>query len=140
MAVSIFEDKSIMPDDNMFAGALGNSKLYYDELLSFIEKEYGLSALEWKFYGKNSGWTQKMLSGKRNILFLIPLKDSFRLAFTFGDKAVDKIMESAAIPSYMKDELDKATKYMEGRGLQVEVCSGNDMEAVLELIKIKMNN
>jgi len=139
MATSIFDDRSQVPDEVMLARVLGDSAKHYGEMISYMEDRYGALSREWKFYGKNSGWTMKMIRGTRNLLFFIPQEGYFRLAFTFGDKAVGKIMESD-VPQTLKDELAGAVKYAEGRGLQLTVAAPEDLDAAKMLIDIKAEN
>ena len=62
MAVSIFEDKSIMPDDSMVADALAGSYPLWISLRDFVNENYSNVKDEWKYYGKSSGWVLKLLS------------------------------------------------------------------------------
>lgn len=139
MDTIIFGDKSVVPDAVMLVGVLGNSANYYAEIVSYIENTYGSLSLEWKFYGKNSGWTMKMLNGKRNVMFLIPREGYFRLAFTFGEKAFAEVMASS-VPQTVKDELAGAVKYAEGRGVQLPVNTLDDLFAAKTLVDIKIAN
>ena len=81
----------------------------------------------------------KNMLKKRNLFFFIPLKDNFRLTFIFGDKGVAAV-EKSTLPKSMIDALTHAKKYMEGRGLQVEVKSREDLEKVKKLVEIKVSN
>jgi hypothetical protein len=80
-----------------------------------------------------------MLRKKRNLFFFTPLQGYFQLVFIFGDKAVGAV-EKSDLPKDMVDKLRKAKKYMEGRGLQVEVRSAEDLERVKKLVEIKVSN
>jgi hypothetical protein len=139
MATSIFDNKSAQPTGELLAIELGNAKEYLNKIGLFIINEYGDLSPEWKFYGQKSGWILKMLSGKRNLLFIIPLKNHFTVNIVFGDKAVEEVMQSN-LPDSIKQELQSAQKYVEGRSVQVDVKTEQDEKNVLELIKIKMRN
>jgi hypothetical protein len=65
--------------------------------------------------------------------------DNRQLAETIGDKAVSAV-EKSDLPKDMISALKNARKYIEGRGLRVEVKSASDVENVKMLIDIKVKN
>jgi len=137
MSASVFDDKSIKPDDNMLAAELGATKTFFDKICMFIYQEFGEVTPEWKFYGQQSGWTLKLLNKKRNVLFIGPRKGYFLVTFIFGDKAVEKVMLSN-LPDPIKTRLSGAKKYAEGRGISLEINTYEDLQNVLQLISIKL--
>lgn len=137
MSASIYDDKLIEPTDKMLAHDLKTSKEYLDSISDFIDNEFGNYKPEWKFYNKKSGWILKMFSKKRNLLFIVPLHDYFKVAFTFGDKATDLIFKSN-LPEPIKEKLSEAKKYVEGRTIQLEVKNEKELQNTIDLIKIKM--
>ena len=139
MSASIYSEKLVEPDDKMLTYDLAETKLYLDRIAELIENEYGDFKPEWKFYNKKSGWILKMFTKKRNVLFIVPCDKYFRVAFTFGDKAADLIFNSE-LPDLIKKELFEAKKYAEGRTIQIEVKTKNDLDNILEMIRIKLMN
>jgi hypothetical protein len=105
---------------------LAETKGYLDKIAEFIETEYGDFKPEWKFYNKKSVRILKMFTKKRNVLFVVPCDKYFKVAFTFGDKASDLIFNSE-LPDSIKKNLFKAKKYAEGRTVQVEVKTENNL-------------
>ena len=94
---------------------------------------------EWKFYGQKYGWQLKTLMKKRNLFFMIPSKDFFRIVFIFGDKAAAEI-EKSGISAELINQVKNARKYAEGRGLPIEVYDGNYIPDIKKLIEIKIKN
>jgi hypothetical protein len=139
MSASIFDDKSAPPDEMRLKTALGKSAVLLKTIRDHITENYGDVADEWKFYNAKSGWTLKLLLKKRNLFFLTPLANSFRVAFVFGDKAVAAVERSNLPPSII-ETLKNARKYAEGRGLQIEVKTAADAENIKKLIDIKIEN
>ena len=139
MSASIFDKKSVEPDDRMLRQQLGKTKEYLDKISSFIKDQYGDLNLDWKFYGQKSGWILKMFNKKRNVLFVVPCSGYFRIAFTFGDKAVEEVIGSG-LPDSIKQELLAAKKYSEGRTIQLEIKTSEQCENILSLIRIKMKS
>ncbi|MHC4104171.1 MAG: DUF3788 domain-containing protein [Planctomycetota bacterium] len=139
MAASIFGDKTTTPTDRMLSKALGDSNRLWKQIKKHLKTDYGELTEEWKFYGQKNGWLLKTLRKKRNLFFFIPLEGSFRLSFVFGDKAVAAAQQSN-LPQDLITTLKNARKYAEGRGLQTEVKSSDDVENIKTLVRIKLNN
>ena len=136
---SIFLDKSLKPTNEMLSGALGQSYKYWEEIRNTLENQYGPLIEEWKYYSATSGWTLKLLLKKRNLFFFAPCEKYFRLAFIFGDKAVSAV-EKSDLPLKMVQELKSAKRYIEGRGLRLEVKKKTDIKNIITLVAIKINN
>jgi len=139
MSEPIFVDKSKIPTQNEINDILGKTGIFWDDIKKFIKNEIGEINEEWKFYMKKTGWQMKTMLKKRNLFFFTPYKEFFRITFVFGDKAVAVIKESN-LPEDIITTLINAKKYMEGRGLTIEVKNQTDTENVKKLIKIKVNN
>ena len=133
----ILIDKSVKPTTKIVKDLLGKSFAYWEEIRTSLESEYGPLTEEWKYYSSSSGWTMKLLLKKRNLFFLTPCKNHFRLAFIFGDKAV-KTIQSSNLPKKLIKELNTARRYVEGRGLRVTVKKRADVNNVLTLSAIKI--
>ena len=138
MSVSIYDNKSVIPSEKMLAHDLADAKDHYEGICNFIITEYGDLKPEWKFYNKKSGWILKLFCKKRNVLFVIPLEGYFKVAFTFGQKATDVVLNSE-LPEKIKNDLQLAKKYAEGRTFQVDVKNKVDLENILKLISIKLS-
>ncbi|PKP48293.1 MAG: hypothetical protein CVT92_16260 [Bacteroidetes bacterium HGW-Bacteroidetes-1] len=139
MSASIFDLKNITPNDAMLAQELGVAMDWLNQIRDFIENNYGDLSLEWKYCGQKSGWVLKIFNKKRNVLFVVPLHGSFKIAFTFGEKAFNIIMDSD-VPDYIKQALLNASKYTEGRPVQLLISSNEQLPPVLELIVIKLKS
>lgn len=139
MADSIFEDKNKEPTDEMLKDALGKTYQFWKEFKKHLGEEYGELAEDWKFYGQKYGWQLKILKGKRNLFFFIPVENYFKLTFVFGDKAVEKVQKSD-LSANIKTTLKNAKKYMEGRGILIEIKTAEDMKIAKKLVEIKINN
>jgi hypoxanthine phosphoribosyltransferase len=137
MSVSIFHLKNVEPDEKMLATALNTTKIHFDSITRFIENEYGEINFEWKFYNQKAGWILKIINKKRNILFIIPCSGYFRVSFTLGDKAVDKVVEGN-FPDSVKNEFLEARKYAEGRTIQIDVRNDEDGKIIPELVRVKL--
>ncbi|MCL2839198.1 MAG: DUF3788 domain-containing protein [Defluviitaleaceae bacterium] len=139
MAISIFDDKSITPNHDMVAVALGDTNLVWDELQSYVNGKFPNITGEWKHYGKASGWAYKLISKKRNLLFFIPQADCFRVRIVLGEKAV-ACVTTADLPDDIKEMVQTATPYIEGRSIDIDINSKKQLETVKILLNIKFDN
>lgn len=139
MALSVFLDKSKRPGEHDLSEVLGDTKQLWDQVKTYVKETVPDIIEDWKHYGKNSGWTMKLLKKKRNLFFSYPGQGHFTVVFVFGDKAVQAVENSSLPPDIIKT-LKEAKKYAEGRGLPVTVKTRDDVEVVKKLITIKIAN
>lgn len=139
MATSIFKDRDNKPNKERLSKVLGKTSEVWQTIKSELTSEHGELIEDWKYYNKKSGWILKALRKKRNLFFFVPLKDYFTISFVFGDKAVNAA-ERSDLPENIKQTLKNARKYIEGRGLQIDVKSMDDIEIIKKLVKIKISN
>jgi hypothetical protein len=139
MSESIFDNKTIKPSINELNKVLGRSSEYWNDFRRHIEEKYGPLTEDWKFYNQKSGWTLKVLKKKRNLFFMIPVEGFFKITFVFGDKAVS-VIEKSDLPKEIINTLKDARKYMEGRGIQIDVKDLQDVKNIKKLVEIKVNN
>ena len=139
MSVSFFDNKDVIPNDNMVAEALNDTYSLWLELQDHIQENYTNITKEWKHYGKASGWTQKVISVKRNLLFFIPQNGCFRIRIVLGDKAA-ACAEASELPDEIKDSIRNATTYAEGRSLDLDISNQEQLCAVKRLLEIKLVN
>jgi len=134
--MSNFSNKNQQPTDEMLAVALGETYGLLQGIIKFIEKELGECHPEWKHYGIKLGWSLKLFHKKRNIVFIGPEDGYFRVAFVFGEKAYQAILNSD-LPEAIKQKLQEARVYAEGRPLRLEIREKNDIEPLWQLIVLK---
>jgi hypothetical protein len=139
MTASIFDLKNIVPNDAMLAHELGEALDWFRQICTNIENNIGSLTIQWKYYGQQSGWVMKLIHHKRNLLFVVPLRGSFRVVFTFGDKAFNMIL-SSDVSEAVKRELLQVPRHTEGRTIQLAVHDEDQLDTVFKLLKIKHNN
>ena len=139
MQSGIFTDSAVKPNRQMLTEVLGNTYKYWKEIKTNLEKDFGGSTEEWKFYGKNTWWVMKFYIKSRNLFFFTPCDKFFRISFIFGDKAVSDI-EKSDLPKEIITELQNAKKFVEGRGLHINVKVQSDVRNVLKLATLKIKN
>lgn len=137
MSGSIFNEHLIEPDEKMLMSEIGSVYSIYKSIESEVrEFKHGVQPI-WKFYGKKNGWLLKLMSGKRNVLFIVPQKGYFRISFTFGNSLFDEIKNSD-VNENIKNDFFQTKKYAEGRTIQLSVDNELILQDIIALIKIKM--
>jgi hypothetical protein len=139
MAVSIFDDVSVVPDNDMVAMVLVDVYSLWAELHNHVRDVYPGFVGEWKFYGKSSGWSYLLKSKKRTLIYLLPNRGYFRVRIVLGEKAVACVAASE-IPVAIKMAVCMATSYVEGRSLDLDICKREQLAVVKNLLKIKFEH
>ena len=139
MQSGIFTSSSTKPDRHMLTEALGGTYKYWREIKTNLEKDFGPSKEEWKFYGKNTWWVMKYIIKNKNLFYFTPCDKFFRISFILGDNAVTAV-EHSDLPNEIITELKNAKKFVEGRGLHLNVKVQSDVRTVLKIAAIKMKS
>lgn len=137
MSGSTINEQLVEPDEKMFMAEIGAAYPSYKAIEKKVGEYKDGVQPKWKFYGKKNGWLLKLMSGKRNVLFVVPQKDHFRVSFTFGESIFENIM-NCNVHEKIKSDLFQAKKYAEGRTIQIKVENGANLKDILTLINIKM--
>jgi hypothetical protein len=136
--MSIFLQKAVIPSETMVRDVLKETSQLWNDMIKWVSEEYGPVTEEWTFAGKNNGWSFRLKQKKRTILYFIPQDGYFQNAFVFGDKAADFILQED-FPENVKQSLREARRYMEGRGIRLDVRSEDAIEIIKRLVKVKMS-
>ena len=138
--LSAFADKAVMPEEGAAAAVLGAAALVWKELHEYVRDTYPDVHGEWKHYGKAAGWTYKLLSKKRNLLFFVPMAGRFRLRIVLGEKACACALADDELPEEIKEVVRAAAVYAEGRSVDVYADRMEQLSAVKRLLVIKYEN
>jgi hypothetical protein len=139
MTLSLFDDKSKQPTEQMLAKAIGKQYQLWKDIVEYVVEKYPKAVKEWKYPGVKYGWSFRLKDKKRNIIYMGPREDHIMVAFVFGDKGVDTVQKSS-LPQSIKNELQNAKKYVEGRGIRLEVRTTADVTNIKTLVDIKLTN
>ncbi|MBF6640974.1 DUF3788 domain-containing protein [Flavobacterium sp. J49] len=134
---SIFTQKSEIPTITQLQEALGETYVYWQTFAEHTKKLYPNAIEEWSFASEKFGWSFRIKDKKRIIIYLLPRDKFFKVAFVFGQKATDTILESD-IADAIKNELQAAKVYAEGRGIRIDIKEAKTTEDILKLIAIKI--
>jgi hypothetical protein len=138
MDTSIFMDKEKSPTINDLSLRLKPTYELWNSLRDFVFASYPKATEKWKFSGNKYGWNYTISDKKRAIIYLLPRESYFKVAFVFGQKATNQIMEST-ISDEIKTELQNAKVYAEGRGIRIEIKEGSKIGDIKKLVEIKLD-
>ncbi|MBI2416374.1 MAG: DUF3788 domain-containing protein [Ignavibacteriales bacterium] len=138
MDISIFSEKSIIPDQQMLKQALGTSYQLWDDIQTLVNTMKPKLIEEWNYSGVKYGWNFRLKDKKRSIIYMLPRESYFKVAFIFGEKATAAVLASS-VPMFIKSELSAARVYAEGRGIRIDVKDANILPAIQELLHIKFS-
>lgn len=137
MDKSIFEEQAIGPTEQDLKEKLGTNYGIWAELRDLVVQLHPGAKAEWNFPGTKYGWSFRIKDRKRAIIYLLPRDGFFKVAFVFGQKAMDAIMCSG-VSSEIITELEAAPKYAEGRGIRIEVRDASKIADITRLVQIKL--
>ena len=137
MDTSIFIEKTNKPEQKDLITALGKTYNLWQDIVNLVYLKYPGAVSDWNFPGQKYGWSFKIKDKKRAIIYLLPRDKRFLVAFNFGQKAFEKIMDSN-ISEEIKHSLESANVYVEGRGIRIEVKNRKSLKDISQLIDIKL--
>jgi hypothetical protein len=137
MDKSIFTEKKHNPDESDLIVSLGGTLPLWQIVVEYVHLKYPDAKDEWNYPGEKYGWSFRIKDKKRAIIYLLPREKYFKVAFVFGQKATDIIMNSS-ISEAIKTELKEAKVYAEGRGIRIDVTNETGIQDIKELIDIKI--
>ena len=123
------------PTDEELSTELGAARTLWDQLLA----DLALPIQEWHSYSVKAGWSLRLKTGKRTILYVTPCRDSFRVSFALGEKAI-KAARDSRLPAHVVKILDEAPRYAEGAGVRLDITAKNDLAVVRRLAAAKIAN
>lgn len=138
MATSIFDNKEIVPNEEDLKEVLKENINIWNQLIDYLEEEYGPLTSEWKFYSKNAGWTYRISNEKRNLIFLSP-NDKYFIASINMSVNVSKILLDMDLPEEIKTIIKETKAYREGKSVLITIKNENDLENIKTMLNVRDN-
>ena len=136
MATSIFDKKEVIPGKDDLKEVLKENIAIWNELMDYLEGEYGPIKSEWKFYSKKSGWTYRVSNKRRNLIFLIPNNEYFISTVNMSVK-VSEVLLDIDLPENIKEAIRKTKSYREGKSVMINTKNKEDLENVKTMLDIR---
>ena len=139
MLTNAFIGKPEKPADEELAAALGRTKRLWDQVVSELAEEHGVTIQEWNSYSKKAGWALRLKRKERAIVYLSPGRGCFMASFALGDRAVKAALESE-LPAAVLQIIREARRYAEGTAVRMEVRAAADVVVTKKLVAVKLAN
>lgn len=130
-------NKNKYPDDVVLAHHLRNTKAVWDEFITLLGREYPAITGEWRYYNDGQSWLFKVTRKQGTVCWVSVWDGFFKTTFYFGDKATDLIAASA-LDQACKTQFTDGKHYGKIRGITVELKTIPDLDAVRQLIAVKL--
>ncbi len=137
--VNCFMEKAVIPTETALESFLGDKLKLWKSIQQFVLEAYPDGRAEWNFPGRKFGWSFRIKDKKRAIIYMLPRIGFFKVAFVFGQKATDTVMESD-VSEHIKIELGNEVPFVEGRGISLDVLNDLDLVDIKKLIHIKLKH
>ncbi len=138
MATSVFDIKEIVPEEDDLEEVLKDSINLWNQLINYLEEEYGPITSEWKFYSKKSGWSYRVSNKKRNLIFLIPNDEYFIATINMSLKVV-QILLDIDLPEEIKNTIKTTKNYKEGKSVLINIKNEKDLKNIKTMLEIRDN-
>jgi len=136
-SLSAFADKSSAPTEAELHRTLGSAATAWNRLVDHVHGTCTQPAEQWHFAGAKYGWSLRLKSGDRVVLYLIPQAGQFLVGIVLGRKAV-AAAEAADLPAAIVAAIAEAPRYAEGTGLRLAVADENQLPPIQTLAALKV--
>ena len=136
----LLRDKSEKPNDNIIFSIIGDAELLWSQFFSYLSDRSKDITRSWEYSDCGKYWVC-IVRKKKNTLFRLRIfkRNSFGLAFPFGDKSEPMVLQSE-LPDIIKHDFIDARRYNSTRYISIEVEEAKDVEIAMKLIDIKIDN
>ncbi|MGA8265191.1 MAG: DUF3788 family protein [Ignavibacteriaceae bacterium] len=133
----ILNNKDQFPTEGIIFSHLGRTKIHWKSVFQYIYSNHPDFSEEWRYYNDGKSWLMKVTRKSKTIFWLSVIQNAFRITFYFGDKAEPAILKSK-IPANLKKQFKDGKRYGKIRDLTLIMKNKQNIEAVKELIHLKM--
>lgn len=135
MSYGAFTDRTSRPGEAEIEAALAGASSLWSELISFVEESFRVSR-DWKFYGKNCGWSLAFKKSGKALVSFYPNAGSLTAQVILKDDRIARVPSELMIPE-LEAAIERANPYAEGRWIFLAVTSERELAVVRKLIEIR---
>lgn len=137
MAIGIFTDKKHRPTKAEILKTIGPKLSTWEKLIDLIREKYPIQE-DFKFlYGKNYGWTLRFQIKGKVLISLYPAKGGFTAQINLNPDAIKKA-QSLKLGKNVRETIEQAHPYPEGRWLFIAVKSVKDLQDIQQLLALRV--
>jgi hypothetical protein len=131
----LLTDPDEFPGDEVLARQLGPAKPAWDAFMALLKTDYPQVAAEWRYYNDGKSWLCKVRRKDKTVCWVSVWHHFFKVAFYLNLRAEPLVCASSLDKDIKECYLRCGGKL---RPVRVEVCYPSSLEAVRELIEIKL--
>lgn len=124
------------PTEAAVAAVLGASAELWQQFVDWIAQKQSIDQKEWRSVPKY-GWTLRLKTKSKTIVYLGPSTGCFRVYFILGPKALVATRESQ-LPKDILQAIDDAPRHPDGTGVAFVIRRECDLAGIRELVHIKL--
>lgn len=136
--LSAFGDKGRAPTEEEVRRTLAAAAPIWERLVAHVTETCPKVTEQWNFAGAKFGWSMRLRSKERIVLYLIPQAGQVLVGIVLGPRVVAAAAD-ADLPAAVRAALDAAPRHAEGTGLRLPVASPEELPAVFTLVALKMD-
>ena len=129
-------DKEIFPTEDIIFSHIGKTKTYWIALFEYLQSVHPDLTDEWRYYKDGKSWLLKVTKKSKTVFWLSVNKNLFNLAFYFGGKAQQTLLESDISDDLRKLIVD-AKKHGKINGITLPMNKKKNLGLAKELIELK---
>jgi hypothetical protein len=133
--VGTFVDKHHQPTTREIFASIGSKKELWNNLVRFVEGNYRTKR-DFAFYGRNYGWALRFRKAGKALLSMYPGKGSFTAQIVLRGTSAKKVF-NLKLGRNVRNVLQNAHEFPEGRWLFIRVGSKRDLDDVQQLLLLK---
>lgn len=130
-------DPDVFPDTTVLSRMLGPAKAVWDTFMEMLQENDPQIAAEWRYYNDGKSWLCKVVQRKTTICWVAVWDKYFSVAAYLNTKA-EPLVRASSLHRAVKDSFLQSDKKL--RAITIEVRNKPDLEAVRELIGLKMKS
>jgi len=133
----ILNDISVTPTEDLVFTIIGDKRVLWQQIMNYLHQNHTDISEVWKYYHDGNSWLFRTLKKGKTIFWIRILKDTFRIAFYFGDKA-EPVIEQSNLPESIKNDFRNAKRFNTTRGITIEMADPVDADNAIKLIELKL--
>ena len=103
-----------------------------------VASRAGKVAETWHFGGAKYGWSQRLVQGKRVLVYLTPQAGQLLVGVALGEKAIAVAEATGLASARTREIVAAAPRYAEGRGVRFAVATDDDLAVAKELARTRL--
>lgn len=130
-------DKNIYPTEEVIFSHIKKSRTTWDTVFNYIHTNYPELKEEWRYYNDGKSWLMKVTLKSKTILWLVVVKNAFRITFYFSEKAVQSFSKYF-VSKTLDKKIKEGKKFGKSSALSFLINDKQNIELVKEAIALKI--